>query len=140
MRTTITLLLAACLLAACQVSEDEKAAPAVAVIDSLYAHGHYQAALDSIVSLRRHHPRAAKARRHALDIWQKASREQAQQDIARTDSALQATLRELQRGGSIATQNRLRARRDSLRIRFDQLCGIVRVINRRADSARMEHR
>lgn len=136
MRRTILLLLAFGLFTACQVSEDEKAAPAVAAIDSLYAGGHYQAALDSIVSLRTHHPRAVKARRHALDIWQKASRKQAQQDIARTDSALQATLSALRRGGSIATQNRLRARRDSLQIRFDQLCGTVRVINRRADSTR----
>ena len=74
----------------CEKSEDEKAAPLLAKIDSLYKAERYQDVLDSISALRDRFPRAINARKTALGLWQTASLKLAQADIARTDSALQA--------------------------------------------------
>ena len=61
-------------------------------IETLYHDGQYQAALNAITQLRAQHPRAIKSRQRALAIWQDASLKMTQQDIGRTDSALQATI------------------------------------------------
>ena len=118
-------------LAACQPSADEKAQPLMQRIDSLYQHHDYPATLNAIRDLRANHPKAIKSRQRALKIWQEASAKMAQADIARTDSALQATLTQIEQATSLQEQNRLRARRDSLQIRYDALCGTVRVIRQR---------
>ena len=54
-----------------------------------------------------------------------------QQDIGLTDSALQAVTAQWKSEQNIGRRNRLRAKVDSLQVRYDALCGTVRVIHRR---------
>jgi hypothetical protein len=118
-------------LTACQPTADEQAAPMMQRIDSLYEHHEDAQTLNAIRELRAKFPEAVKSRRRALKIWQQASLRMAQEDIGRTDSALRATTEALGRSSSLGERNRLRVRRDSLQIRFDALCGTVRVIQHR---------
>ena len=66
-----------------------------------------------------------------LPIWQDASLRIAQADIARTDSALQTTIAEMEAAKTIRERNFIGIRRDSLQVRYDVLVGTVRVIHRR---------
>lgn len=125
MRHLTTILLLILCLTACQQSEDDRAQGLVGQIDSLYATRHYQQALDSIESLRLKFPKAVEARRHALDIWQRASLDLARQDVGLTDSALQATSRQLSAARTTYDRNRLTVRRDSLQTRYNLLCSEV---------------
>lgn len=125
------LLFTALLLASCQPSPDEQAARALQRIDSLYASHNYQATLNAIRQLRDQYPRAIKAREKALKIWQEASLKMTQQEIGLTDSALQAVTAQWKTEQNIGRRNRLRAQIDSLQVRYDALCGTVRVIHRR---------
>ncbi len=118
-------------LAACQPSPDEVAQPLMQRIDSLYEHHDYTGTLNAIRQLRADHPKAIESRKRALKIWQEASVKMAQEDIGRTDSALQATLQQISGETNLYRKNMLRARRDSLQIRYDALCGTVRVIKQR---------
>jgi hypothetical protein len=118
-------------LVGCRQSEDEKAAPAMRYIDSLYQAKNYPATLQAIQELRRDHPKAIESRKRALKIWQEASLKMTQEDIARTDSALQAVTKEWKQAKDIRTKNQLGVKRDSLQIRYDALCGTVRVIHKR---------
>ena len=125
------LLFTALLLASCQLSPDEQAARALQRIDSLYASHNYQATLNAIRQLRDQYPRAIKAREKALKIWQEGSLKMTQQEIGLTDSALQAVAAQWKTEQNIGRRNRLRAQIDSLQVRYDALCGTVRVIHRR---------
>lgn len=134
MKTKILLYVAGVLvvsLVSCGRSEKDGAAQLMAQIEQLYADGHYQETLDSITSLRQRYPREVEARRKALVVWQNASLRLAQEDIGRTDSALQATIAEMNAATTIADRNRIGVRRDSLQVRYDVLVGTVRVIHRR---------
>ncbi len=123
-------------LAACQPSPDEVAQPLMQRIDSLYQRHDYAATLNAIRQLRADHPKAVESRKRALKIWQEASARMAQDDIGRTDSALQATLQQIDGETDLYRKNMLRARRDSLQIRYDALCGTVRVIRQRQQEER----
>lgn len=116
---------------ACTESEDDKARPLMSEIDSLMTAHNYPATLAAITRLRRDYPKAVNSRRRALKIWQEASLLMTQEDIGRTDSALQATIAQIGSARSIGERNRLCYRRDSLQVRYDALCGTVRVIHRR---------
>ncbi len=118
-------------LLSCGPTESDNAAALVAQIEQLYADGKYQTALDSITSLRQRYPKEVEARRRVLPIWQDASLRIAQADIARTDSALQATIAEMAAAKTIRERNFIGIRRDSLQVRYDVLVGTVRVIHRR---------
>ena len=122
---------AAVTLLSCGPTESDNAAALVAQIEQLYADGKYQTVLDSITSLRQRYPKEVEARRRVLPIWQDASLRIAQADIARTDSALQATIAEMGAAKSIRERNFIGIRRDSLQVRYDVLVGTVRVIHRR---------
>lgn len=122
---------AAVTLLSCGPTESDKAAELVAQIEQLYADGKYQTVLDSITSLRQRYPKEVEARRRVLPIWQDASLRIAQADIARTDSALQATIAEMEAAKTIRERNFIGIRRDSLQVRYDVLVGTVRVIHRR---------
>lgn len=122
---------AAVTLLSCGPTESDNAAELVAQIEQLYADGKYQTVLDSITSLRQRYPKEVEARRRVLPIWQDASLRIAQADIARTDSALQATIAEMEAAKSIRERNFIGIRRDSLQVRYDVLVGTVRVIHRR---------
>jgi tetratricopeptide (TPR) repeat protein len=120
-------------LASCEPSADEKAAPVMQLIDSLYQNGEYQKALNAITELRENYPKAVESRKRALKIWQEASLKMAQEDIGRTDSALQATIKAFNAETDIGRRNRLGVKRDSLQVRYDALCGTVRVIHKRQE-------
>lgn len=122
---------AAVTLLSCGPTESDNAAELVAQIEQLYADGKYQTVLDSITSLRQRYPKGVEARRRVLPIWQDASLRIAQADIARTDSALQATIAEMEAAKTIRERNFIGIRRDSLQVRYDVLVGTVRVIHRR---------
>lgn len=122
---------AAVTLLSCGPTESDNAAELVAQIEQLYADGKYQTVLDSITSLRQRYPKEVEARRRVLPIWQDASLRIAQADIARTDSALQATFAEMEAAKTIRERNFIGIRRDSLQVRYDVLVGTVRVIHRR---------
>lgn len=122
---------AAVTLLSCGPTESDNAAALVAQIEQLYADGKYQTVLDSITSLRQRYPKEVEARRRVLPIWQDASLRIAQADIARTDSALQATIAEMEAAKTIRERNFIGIRRDSLQVRYDVLVGTVRVIHRR---------
>ncbi|MDY4038149.1 MAG: hypothetical protein SOY49_01790 [Prevotella sp.] len=131
MKKTVATCLLAALLAGCEQTEDQKAAPLMSHIEALYAQGRYRQALDSIRKLRVNHPNALEARKKSLRIWQDAYLKMVQQDIARTDSALQAVTILQRQARTIRERNFLGIRKDSLQIRYDALCGTVRVIHRR---------
>uniref|UniRef100_UPI0040299D70 hypothetical protein n=1 Tax=Prevotella sp. TaxID=59823 RepID=UPI0040299D70 len=122
---------AAVTLLSCGPTESDNAAELVAQIEQLYADGKYQTVLDSITSLRQRDPKEVAARRRGRPIWQDASVRIAQADIARTDSALQATIAEMEAAKTIRERNFIGIRRDSLQVRYDVLVGTVRVIHRR---------
>lgn len=122
---------AAVTLLSCGPTESDNAAALVAQIEQFYADGKYQTVLDSITSLRQRYPKEVEARRRVLPIWQDASLRIAQADIARTDSALQATIAEMEAAKTIRERNFIGIRRDSLQVRYDVLVGTVRVIHRR---------
>lgn len=124
-------LLSLVVLIGCKQSEDEKAAPLMSRIDSLYKAKDYQGTLNAITKLRADYPKALESRERALKIWQDASLKMAQEDIGRTDSALQATIKEFDAETNIGKKNLLGVKRDSLQVRYDALCGTVRVIHKR---------
>ena len=123
------IIIAVMALISCEKTEDEKAAPLMECIEKLYSEGKTKEVLDSIVSLRDRYPRALESRKRALAIWQEASLKNAQEDIAKTDSALQATLQRIEHTSDLYTANMLRAKRDSLKARYEALCGVVRIIH-----------
>lgn len=127
MRKTIVIALLA-ILCACSSDSEEGAEILVRQIDSLYAAKNYPQTLDSIESLRLRFPKNVEGRRHALDIWQKASLDLARQQVGRTDSALQVTQQQLNAAKSIYERNKLTFMRDSLQNRYNVLCAQVRYI------------
>ena len=130
-KATLLTLAAMALMASCQKTEDEKATSLMNKIDSLYKAGNYQATLNAITRLRANHPKAVESREKALKIWQDASLKMTQDEIGRTDSALQATIAQYGAEKDLYRKNMLRVKRDSLQVRYDALCGTVRVIHKR---------
>lgn len=118
-------------LAGCAKTDDEKAQPLLAKINTLYAGGKYREALDSIVVLRDRYPKAVVARTEALRIWQDASLKMAQADVAATDNRLQEVEQELRTTTDRYHRNMLGVKRDSLQARYEAMCGVVRMIRMR---------
>ncbi|WP_373174409.1 hypothetical protein [Prevotella merdae] len=131
MRHLITISLAAMLLSACSQSEEDKAKPLLAKIDSLYKSGNYRATLDSIAQLREHYPQAIEARKTALRLWQNASLKLAQADVASTDIKLQEMTEALKTETNLYRRNMMTVKRDSLQARYEAMCGVVRMIHLR---------
>ena len=130
----LTIALALAFVACTQrTTEDDKAARLLEKIEKLNREGAYAAALDSITSLRQQFPRAVNARRRALEIWQEASLKMTQDDIGRTDSALQAVTRQMEAETNIYKRNMLGVKRDSLQARYEGLIGTVRVIHKKME-------
>ena len=118
-------------LAGCAKTDDEKAKPLLAKINTLYAGGKYREALDSIVVLRDRYPKAVVARTEALRIWQDASLKMAQADVAATDNRLQEVEQELRTTTDRYRCNMLGVKRDSLQARYEAMCGVVRMTRMR---------
>ena len=127
----IWLIIIALAFASCAETEDNKALAMLSKIEELYNQGAYRQTLDSITSLREKYPTAIEARKKALTVWQNASLKMAQNDIAHTDSALQATLGLIPLEKNLYRAPMLRAKRDSLQARYDAMCCVVRMIKMR---------
>lgn len=141
------LFLAAALLAACGPGEEERAAARmVDRAEAEFAAGQHAKALLTIDSMRHAYPGAIDARKRALKLHQDISLRQAQDDLALTDSALQAVKREYDtlkvkveadRAALRATEaelhrlNLTRVRMDSLQVRFDVQCAKIKYIHKR---------
>lgn len=133
MRRILVLAAGVMLLAGCGNKESELAQQMLQSIENQYAKGEYRVVLDSIKKLREKFPEAIEQRKKALEIWQEASLKITQADIAVTDSALQTVARQMQAATDIATRNKLGVIRDSLQVRYEALCGTVRVIHKRQE-------
>lgn len=131
MKKYIWLILCTLLICSCTPSEDQKAARLLSQIKTLYKDGCYTEVLDSITALRMQFPKAIESRKEALRIWQNASLKQAQADIAQTDSALQTVLRSIPLESNLYKANMMRVERDSLKARYEAMCGVVRMIRMR---------
>lgn len=131
MKKHIWLILCTLLICSCTPSEDQKAARLLSQIKTLYKDGCYTDVLDSITALRMQFPKAIESRKEALRIWQNASLKQAQADIAQTDSALQTVLRSIPMESNLYKANMMRVERDSLKARYEAMCGVVRMIRMR---------
>ena len=129
MKTNIAIVAMALLtLASCGNKEEDKAQSLYSEIENLYQAGNYQATLDSIKVLREKYPKAIELRKKSLPLWQDANIKLAQQDIAVTDSALQVVIAQMNATTDIATRNKLRLKRDSLQVRYDTQCAVVRAV------------
>lgn len=129
MKTNIAIVTMALLtLASCGNKEEDKAQSLYSEIENLYQAGNYQATLDSIKVLREKYPKAIELRKKSLTLWQDANIKLAQQDIAVTDSALQVVIAQMNATTDIATRNKLRLKRDSLQVRYDTQCAVVRAV------------
>ncbi len=129
MKTNIAIVAMALLtLASCGNKEEDKAQSLYSEIENLYQAGNYQATLDSIKVLREKYPKAIELRKKSLTLWQDANIKLAQQDIAVTDSALQVVIAQMNATTDIATRNKLRLKRDSLQVRYDTQCAVVRAV------------
>ncbi len=116
------------LFASCAQTEDEKAASLLSRIKILYNKGNFAEVLDSITALRTKFPKAIESRKQALHLWQNASLKLAQEDVAKTDSALQAMLKTIPQQSNLYRANMMRAECDSLKARYEAMCGVVRMI------------
>ena len=113
---------------ACEQNQGSKATQMLENIETYYNKGDYKRALDSISALRVKYPSAIEERKKALVIWQKASLKQAEQEIVKTDSALQNIPNRIASAETLLQKNRLGLTRDSLRARYDAMCSVVRMI------------
>ena len=106
----------------------------------------YDKALRTIDSLRRVYPNAIETRKEALKLYKDISLKQAQDDLALTDSALQAVkaaYRQLKdsvektRANLTATEDELstlnltKVKMDSLQVRFDVQCAKIKYIHKK---------
>lgn len=129
MKTNIAIAAMALLtLASCGNKEEDKAQSLYSEIENLYQAGNYQATLDSIKVLREKYPKAIELRKKSLTLWQDANIKLAQQDIAVTDSTLQVVIAQMNAATDIATRNKLRLKRNSLQVRYDTQCAVVRAV------------
>lgn len=126
---SVLLITALLFTSSCKKKTDEEFAQlSIEHIEKAVKEGNFRSALDSISSLRHRFPKAIDARKKALKLWQEASLLQAQREVAKTDSLLQATLKAIEKAPTLLDQNLLRNKRDSLKARYDTECGLVRII------------
>lgn len=112
----------------------------------LFSDGDYDMALAKIDSLRKVFPNAIETRKKALALYQSISLKQAQEDLARTDSILQAVThdynyqkakvekdREMLRATEEELQmfNETKVKLDSLKVRFDMQCAKIKYIHKK---------
>ena len=128
MKKYVFIMLVLFIAVACNQSQCNRAAQMLEDIDTYYNEGDYKRALDSISALRVKYPSAIEERKKALVIWQKASLKQAEQEIVKTDSALQNIPNRIASAETLLQKNRLGLTRDSLRARYDAMCSVVRMI------------
>ncbi len=143
----MAMMIAAATLASCGEDKVEQAAGELLDrAEAEYAAKEYDRALLTIDSMRHAYPGAIEARKRALKLHQDVSLSRAQDDLAVTDSALQAVKREYEtlkqkvdsdRAALRATEEELhrlnltRVRMDSLQVRFDVQCAKIKYIHKK---------
>ena len=78
------------MLTGCKQEADNGAKEMLKKAQTAYDEGRYDEALTTIKQLRHDHPQAVEERKAALALFQEASLKQAQQELAQTDSLLEA--------------------------------------------------
>ena len=146
-KTAIMIAATALMAVACSENKSEKQAEALLEKAEVeYKTGQYDKALRTIDSLRKAFPEAVKARKEGLKLYQNVALTQAQSDLARTDSLLQATKNEYERVKTeVETARRelratpselqnatlLKVRLDSLQVQFDVQCAKIKYIHKK---------
>lgn len=143
---TIATLALALSLTSCDSSSRQTAETLLEEATQLFHDGDYDVALSKLDSLRKIYPNAIETRRKALTLKQDISLKQAQEDLARTDSLLQAVThdynyqktkvdkdRELLRATEeeLSMFNKTKQKLDSLKVRFDMQCAKIKYIHKK---------
>lgn len=146
LRFAVILIITSTTFSCTEKAKERTAADMLAQIRMDFEAGRDSVVIDSIRSLRQQFPNAVAERKECLKLFQDASLRLSQNDLARTDSALEATKREHERlqreiaskypdGNAPASilnaVSKARVTRDSLQNRFDVLCSQVRYIHKR---------
>lgn len=130
----------------CANKQQDKAEELLKQANRQFENKEYDKALRSIDSLRNIYPNAIEVRKQALKLYQNISLRQVQEELARTDSALQAiTLnynylkdkvekdrKELRATADELHQfNLMRIKKDSLQVCFDTQCAKIKYIHKK---------
>lgn len=137
----------AVVLAACGDSRAQREADALLEqANECFQRGEYDEALHTIDSLRKVYPNALETRKKALTLYQNVALKQAQEDLAHTDSMMQAVnhdytyqkmkvekdKKELRATAEELTMlTRTKMKLDSLKVRFDMQCAKIKYIHKR---------
>ena len=137
---------ACCCLASCDNSQQKMADSLLKEAEQLFNKGEYDKALTKIDSLRNIYPNAIETRKKELGLYQSIALKQAQEDLANTDSILQAVThdynyqktkvdkdREMLRATKeeLSMLNKTKVKLDSLRVRFDMQCAKIKYIHKK---------
>ena len=148
MKKTVGLLFAITLvLASCGGSDSQKAAEdMLKQAEKYFSEGYYDRAKIAIDSLRKVYPGAVETRKKALKLFQDISLKEAQEDLALTDSILQAVSidykyikDELEKDKAelratpeeLELMTRTKMKLDSLKVRFDMQCAKIKYIHKK---------
>ena len=147
MRRIVFLMMTAALLFSCKGDDTQKQAETLLSKASAdYEQGRYNEALVTIDSLRKVYPNAIDTRKKALKLYQDIELKKAQQELAKTDSLLQAVEHDFayqqekvdrDKAALRATPEELtmltrtRMKRDSLRTQCEVLGGKIRYIHKK---------
>lgn len=146
MKKLLAAAITAAALTACGNKADAEAELMLEKAGTEFENKQYGQALATIDSLRRAYPDAIEVRKRALALYQDIALRQAQEDLARTDSALQAEKAryavlkdsvEKKRASLTATEaelselNHTKARIDTLQVAFDTQCAKIKYIHKK---------
>lgn len=137
----------AILLTACSDNTAQKEADALLEeANQYFENGKYDEALSTIDSLRKVYPNALETRKKALTLYQNISLKQAQEDLAHTDSMMQAVNHDYQyqkvkvekdkkelraTAEELTMLTRTKMKLDSLKVRFDMQCAKIKYIHKK---------
>ena len=114
--------------------------------EKYFSEGSYDRAKIAIDSLRKVYPGAGETRKKALKLFQNISLKEAQEDLAVTDSALQAVTLDYKyikdkvdrdkaelraTAEELETLTRTKMKLDSLKVRFDMQCAKIKYIHKK---------
>ena len=114
--------------------------------EKYFSEGSYDRAKIAIDSLRKEYPGAVETRKKALKLFQNISLKEAQEDLAVTDSALQAVTLDYKyikdkvdrdkaelraTAEELETLTRTKMKLDSLKVRFDMQCAKIKYIHKK---------
>ena len=138
---------AAVVMTACSSNDAQKSAEGMLKkAEKYFSEGSYDRAKIAIDSLRKVYPGAVETRKKALKLFQNISLKEAQEDLAVTDSALQAVTLDYKyikdkvdrdkaelraTAEELETLTRTKMKLDSLKVRFDMQCAKIKYIHKK---------